>query len=481
MKVGRNDPCPCGSGKKYKKCCGSGEEMDFCLPEELRTGTDLDEYMMLVQGVGVYAQSLMQFDQDGKELKKATDYFEKEFRPGTPLGVPDSLYMSWLHFDLRFGRTQQTVCERFLDLLIMRKLREPGPTFLRHMRDSYVTFYQVRSVDREWILFEELGTGNTWRVHRVNEPEEVETTKGDIWYVRFVGTPADAYIFSAPYVFPPESRGDFEKATKKQIDVFAGTAEKHVTEPDLFRESCRASLPFWARYFIEGEGLGEFDVQEDSAVTMPEIRNTDGDLLRFCKAFFTIKVRDGLEERISSVRGFDYDERNKIWVWGRKGNKMLGSFESTTLGTVSIKRKYLVAETNSEERASRLIEKLKKALKEHVSFEKMNVRDLDSMPLISDEKRKQFEKEHEELTANPEIRELLRQKAEDYYHKDWLHAEIPALGHKSPLNSVKTAEGRRKVEALLDDLDRIQSLRPEEPYQVDVNGLRKRLNLPLKT
>ena len=27
-KVGRNDPCPCGSGKKYKKCCGAG------LPDE---------------------------------------------------------------------------------------------------------------------------------------------------------------------------------------------------------------------------------------------------------------------------------------------------------------------------------------------------------------------------------------------------------------------------------------------------------------
>ena len=22
VKVGRNDPCPCGSGKKFKKCCG---------------------------------------------------------------------------------------------------------------------------------------------------------------------------------------------------------------------------------------------------------------------------------------------------------------------------------------------------------------------------------------------------------------------------------------------------------------------------
>ncbi|MBE0664154.1 MAG: SEC-C domain-containing protein [Bacteroidales bacterium] len=21
LKIGRNEPCPCGSGKKYKKCC----------------------------------------------------------------------------------------------------------------------------------------------------------------------------------------------------------------------------------------------------------------------------------------------------------------------------------------------------------------------------------------------------------------------------------------------------------------------------
>ena len=24
-KIGRNEPCPCGSGKKYKKCCGSNK------------------------------------------------------------------------------------------------------------------------------------------------------------------------------------------------------------------------------------------------------------------------------------------------------------------------------------------------------------------------------------------------------------------------------------------------------------------------
>jgi preprotein translocase subunit SecA len=28
VRVGRNDPCPCGSGKKYKKCCGQNETAD---------------------------------------------------------------------------------------------------------------------------------------------------------------------------------------------------------------------------------------------------------------------------------------------------------------------------------------------------------------------------------------------------------------------------------------------------------------------
>src|SRR3989304_8730554 len=31
-KTGRNDPCPCGSGKKYKKCCMSGQATKTLLP-----------------------------------------------------------------------------------------------------------------------------------------------------------------------------------------------------------------------------------------------------------------------------------------------------------------------------------------------------------------------------------------------------------------------------------------------------------------
>ena len=33
MKVGRNDPCPCGSGKKYKHCCYAKDSVKHEAPE----------------------------------------------------------------------------------------------------------------------------------------------------------------------------------------------------------------------------------------------------------------------------------------------------------------------------------------------------------------------------------------------------------------------------------------------------------------
>ena len=35
-KLGRNDPCPCGSGKKYKKCCLGNSRNEVPLPQKFR-------------------------------------------------------------------------------------------------------------------------------------------------------------------------------------------------------------------------------------------------------------------------------------------------------------------------------------------------------------------------------------------------------------------------------------------------------------
>lgn len=33
VRIGRNDPCPCGSGKKYKKCCANKNDSEAALTE----------------------------------------------------------------------------------------------------------------------------------------------------------------------------------------------------------------------------------------------------------------------------------------------------------------------------------------------------------------------------------------------------------------------------------------------------------------
>lgn len=33
MKIGRNDPCPCGSGKKYKRCCLEKQVTEYAEPK----------------------------------------------------------------------------------------------------------------------------------------------------------------------------------------------------------------------------------------------------------------------------------------------------------------------------------------------------------------------------------------------------------------------------------------------------------------
>jgi hypothetical protein len=47
MKIGRNDPCPCGSGLKYKKCCYGKKEP---APMPVDTGAVMEELRELIKG-----------------------------------------------------------------------------------------------------------------------------------------------------------------------------------------------------------------------------------------------------------------------------------------------------------------------------------------------------------------------------------------------------------------------------------------------
>ncbi len=53
--VGRNDPCPCGSGKKYKKCC-----LIAAAVEQAKRDAELDAWLAADLALG--EQRVAEFD-----------------------------------------------------------------------------------------------------------------------------------------------------------------------------------------------------------------------------------------------------------------------------------------------------------------------------------------------------------------------------------------------------------------------------------
>jgi hypothetical protein len=61
--VGRNDPCPCGSGKKYKKCCLPKDEENEQLKRELEEINNLtDEYFSVKEYIDESGYPVIMFD-----------------------------------------------------------------------------------------------------------------------------------------------------------------------------------------------------------------------------------------------------------------------------------------------------------------------------------------------------------------------------------------------------------------------------------
>jgi len=492
-KIGRNEPCPCGSGKKYKKCCGQNEPLDFSLPENMLTGTPLDDYMRLYQGVSIYAQGIGQFEEEGKILKRVESELEKKLRPGKEDGIPLSLFMSWLHFDFRFGRTRETVVERFMRSAPASRLIEPGPTHLRHFAESYCTFYEVLDVHEDRLEFLELGTGETWQVFRANEPYEKEAAPGDLWYLRLLGSPSGAYIYTSPYIYPPESKSWLTLMVRElEKSALDERLEIALSGRDLFKEACKANVPNWALFF-----LGRYDdiVPLGSAAVgssprgseanaespgKPTLFNTDGQLMSLTKVFFKVKDRNGLKERLAALKGFTYDARDKDWTWQRRTKRQARTFGKMVIAKLRLRADRLIGEVNSLERATELIGRLTFELGDLLAYEKVESKSIDSFPDPTEEEMRKFDKEQQELYSYPEIREAIEKQHEDYYLKEWIRTKTPALDNQTPLAAVRTEEGKRLVAMLLDEFGEGEERRPAYEPKFDFDRLRIKLGLPPK-
>lgn len=138
MKIGRNDPCPCGSGKKFKKCCG---ELQEYLEPAMDPFTRINNLMI---GVKV---KLDQFY--NREIKKVRRELQKHFLrfalDDTLHRDHEAIFSDWLWFD-QLDDEGDT-----LAYLYLKKngnfMEEPLKDCLAALNLSYLSVYEVISSD----------------------------------------------------------------------------------------------------------------------------------------------------------------------------------------------------------------------------------------------------------------------------------------------------------------------------------------------
>ncbi|MBU1473611.1 MAG: MbcA/ParS/Xre antitoxin family protein, partial [Acidobacteria bacterium] len=255
-----------------------------------------------------------------------------------------------------------------------------------------------------------------------------------------------------------------------------------------FAESQKEAARFWAWYILEGWREDSSPITDEAVdleddlerAPFPLLVTTDGEELILTEIHFRIRDEAAVRKRLSSLRSFQYDKNDDSWTWLKAKSRKYPDKPRTVLGHFRIEGGHLIAETNSRDRASRLRSKLKGHLGNLIAYDKTLYREPTDFPELSPEESAALRKKSDELNAIPEIQDAIRKQLEHHYFEEWPSAKIPALGGKTPLQAVKKEEGRRKVIALIDDIERMQVVSKSTMPKIDFDRLRRRLGLPPK-
>lgn len=252
-KIGRNEPCPCGSGRKFKQCCAGLEPPPTCggHTSATRLGDGPTErlfraYRDLVKGTVSYCGVVEQTD--GAWLDEQRRELERRYHPGRPGGVPEPLICTYLLYDLELPSAGKTVGQ----LMLEREghtLGEPGPMLLRHLCESYVAFYELvaRNPEAGTKTLRELGTDAVWTVGDIEDPSTVSGEPGELWLCRLVGPPSRGITLMAPLIYPRQASACLETFVRlvSQDDLARG-----LSRADALRASMKRGLPLLAEYLI---------------------------------------------------------------------------------------------------------------------------------------------------------------------------------------------------------------------------------------
>lgn len=475
---GRNDACPCGSGRKFKHCCLRRFEEEDALRMRLRTAEGV-----LIPGMFAYAA-----EQFGAEFfseawaeffvwDDVPDTFEDSREYGTTFDpffvfsfVPDPAER-----ELPAHWPTEPLALHFLHHEI-----ESCPAhhreFIEQACRSHPSFFVVeatvpgRSVDLKDIL-----TGRSF--HVLEQSASRTFRPGDLAFARVVTAGGGSILIGATsWVIPPQWH----------VPV--------IEFRDRVARGRKLTLESLEEWQVEIREFYHRTVHAMLHPAPPRLQNTDGDPLELTTLTYTLAIPAG--EALEKLRPLAtlgdtvhvhdeiHDDSGALvaagLTWIKAGNRVHKEWDNTSLGALRLEAGRLSVEVNSTKRRARITKEIARRLGSSATLVDTVVHDV--VKELQGRRRAGGTAQRPnaappEPPRDPELERLEAEMARKHWDA-WLDMKVPALGNKTPRQAARTPAGRERLAALFTEFERTQEHGPPA-QRPDIGRLRQALGLDI--
>jgi hypothetical protein len=451
---GRNDPCPCDSGRKFKQCCGGS-----VLPFATRPPTAADRkagYELLDR-----IAALPRFADDVSLAYGLT-------WQGIPANDVDrlmdtqanDLFLEWVWFDYLL-HTGQTVAEYAL----AKHASEVGPgarQFLRAGLAAPLRLLQVHSVEpgARVTVRDTIDKGLPMVVTERRGSQQL--VRHDVMTARIACYGDEAQFEGMNLLLKVEDKAALAAAVRR---ARRGVPRRHVG-PERDRV-----LRMVSGAAIVAEVIDLFD--------RPQPRVTvDGDEMAFADTIFSVLDAVAAQRCLDAEPRLERDTEPLVnpdelarYVWLEQPHTS-GGGPTRILGSVLLGSKTMCVEVLSMPRAKLAHAWFSSLVPKAIRFQAIQVK---SREAAAEAARSRSGPSQPELP--PEVVTQIQRAHYEKHYREWLDIPVPALGHRTPREAARIKALRTKLVALVESIEVQAARSSRDGGGFEVAFLRRELGL----
>lgn len=441
-RVARNAPCPCDSGRKYKKCCLPADEARHAERQHTPAVHESDE--RLVARLTRFAM---------REFGDAWAAFAKDFRSlrgAVPLAAPWSVY--------NFEVDGRTAVEAYLERHGHRCTPDER-AWMNAQRAAWLSVWEVLAVDPgKSVTLRDLLSGEQRTVLEVRGSRSL--VPRDAVLARVVDHEGISLLCGMhPRALPPFGAAEVVRGARSRLRPRGTVPVDRLRDPAVGSHLIR----HWEETVDAGDAERE---------APPRFCNQDGDPLLLTTDHFDVTpgAAPAVEARVAALVGAERDEDiddRMEYAFLRPHDPPHPDGEQAVIGRVWVEPTELRVETNSVTRADALRTRIEKACGSWICHRARE--HTDPQVLLKDRK----EPPAPPAPGSPEADAVAEFKKRHYAR--WIDQPLPALQGRTPRDAARTAAGRAELELLLKQMEHMENHSPSSPF--DFSALRRQLRL----